>query len=724
MPFKLNFLSFIGFPILISLAIYLAVTSSSSQVYYSSTVYASSFSTITNFTLDLVPDFHNFTFIGSATIQINVTLNHFKMIKRIYLDMNDQTINNISISNGNNETRTPIFTITRVTDDPMVELDLGRKLTIEVPPNFFQNCSDDTPTCRGITLVINFTTSSNRNGRGINWLAPNQTFSGKYPFFYTFCKPYRCRTLAPMMDSLGMGAPITISITVPSPMSVSIAAQQVQVTNNVDVSNITAKFLPITNLDYTNWTLYVYNVAGSTPSLLNIAIGVFEARDLGGGYTLLAEPDIIDNCSNNLAKFNDYIATAQNITTLPMPSNLSIMVMPMGYIESISLGPNLMFVPIAKVLNADAAKGCVWEIVFSSFFGVSKTPNSWSDWYMIRGLTRFLNYMARQQEDPEWALLYNNVTAEVLDSFFDQLCSKIDTCFLTELSPNLNGENENNFDYLLVPEYKGFYFMLFLRDQLDKLNGTSGDDNFMSFTIQLMNNSIVTSLQTLNDGNSGEFFTLFVQQVKALTGDKNSINTRKKIHWTDWWYSKKWNKLIRSPMNASALKQKADDLANIYLNGSVPSANKIADFSTWYTDAKMSFLLKINSGRINETLIKLLDATYLFSSSNDCFLMQTILESKIKTYNYSFGANANEILKNFVELAKKCGSRDALELELRILQNFNLTIFQTVFDNIKGFIHPLIKEEFQKSLSNNTTGVTPRSVEQISARAKVSQFLM
>lgn len=729
MPFKLNFLSFIGFPILISLAIYLAVTSSSSQVYYSSTVYASPFSNIVNFTLNLVPDFHNFTFIGSVTLGINVTLTNFKTFKRIYLDMNDQTINNISISNGKNEIfPPPKFTITGVTDNPEVELDLGKKLTIEIPTNFFQNCSDDTPSCRSITLVINFTTSSNRNGRGINWLAPNQTFSGKYPFFYTFCKPYRCRTLAPMMDSLGMSANMVISVTVPSPMSVYISAQQFNVNNSVDVSNITTNFSPVANLDYTKWTLYVYNISGCTPSLLNIAIGVIEARDLGGGFTLLAEPEIIDNCSSSLTKFSDYSVAAQNITILPV-SGLNIMVMPMGYIESISLGSYLMFVPFAKVLNTEAAKSCVWEIVFSSFFGVSKTPYSWSDWYIIRGLTRFLNYMARRQENPEWALLYNNVTAEVLDSFFDQLCSKIETCFLTELSPNLNGENENNFDYLLVPEYKGFFFMLFLRDRLNKLNNTSGDDNFMSFTIQIMNNSNITSLQTLNDGNSGEFFTLFVQQVIALTNGKDSVITRKQIHWIDWWYSKKWDKVNRPPMNASSLKQKADDLADIYLNGSQPSANKIADFSTWYPDAKMSFLLRINNNKwINETLIKLLDATYLFSSSNDCFLMQTILESKIKTYSYSIGANVNEILRNFVELAKKCGSRYALELEFELLKTYNkinnATVIQTVFDNIKGYIHPLIKEKFQKSLSNNTTTITHRSVEEISAKAKISQFLM
>jgi len=339
---------------------------------------------------------------------------------------------------------------------------------------------------------------------------------------------------------------------------------------------------------------------------------------------------------------------------------------------------------------------------------------TWSDWYIIRGFSHYLNEKAKEFEDVEWGILSNNVTASILLDMFNELCSNPATCIFTELTPNLNGEDENVFDHLLVAEYKGYFSMLFLRDQMNNLNNMTGNDNFMNYILSLINNTSITSFDHMT------FMGSTATQLENMIGAKQSIQIRKNILWTKWWTNHLWDQLPNKN-NASTLTQNAIDLANLYFNNSMVTDIQRQNFSNSYLEAKVAFFLYISSGTFNESLVKLLDSTYNFSSSNDCTLMQSILDLKIDSYNYSVTANSDEIVAGFISLAKNCGYRDTLETEFGKLNDKNsTTLIQRVFSGIENMIHPFIRDEFALLVNNS---VPTRFLKESHVTTKVAQFL-
>lgn len=702
MPLKINFVSFLGFPLVVSLAIFLALDSKNTTIDYTKSAYKSDFSQITSFSIDLLADFNRQIFDGSVTFQIKIKVQVFE---KLYLDMNDENITNICMIN--NENTTINLTLNKdykITPVGSKEDLAGSKLFITIPSTFFVNQILDSK----FTLIINYTTSPNINGLGVNWLQPSQTFSQKYPFFYTYCRTIKCRGFVPMQDSLDLNSPFTASITVPSPLKVELAASERTIVPNVSINgrinNMTAPY----DLDYSVWNTYKFtqNIP-ITSYLLNVAIGVFEETVLNGNYTLLAEKEIMDNCTSALEKIDLYINEIEKIIPIELPYKfVKFMVMPMAYMESYSFGPNLMFLPYSDMLNKETAENSITSLIFNCYFGVYKIPFDWRDWYLIMGYSRYLTNIVKENLNESIGLLSKNSTLNQLDIIFSNFN---ENPILTELKPNLYGIKPSEFEDLKIPEFKGFYFFLFLEERLkynEKYDNYSdnGKLKFLNFTINILNDTE----QLIID--SDYYKIKFVDYLKSIMSPIKTIEIRKNINWINLEKEREFSNLKKYTFE-SELIQEADDLANKYLNFSVMEKEIIERYNGFYSEAKEHFLFVFNESiLLNETLLKTLESNYQISKSNNCFIRVMILEMKIRIYDNS-SENSEEINNNYGDLVKLCANKKIIyTFQMLFLKNNALAM--KIFEINKNYLHPYILKTFTNIIQSGINDNNSRILEE------------
>lgn len=708
MRFKLNFLSFFGFPLLITLAIYLALDSSSTNMSYTSSVYASDFSTIQFFSLELVADFNNKMMIASISFEIQIQVKDFRYL---YFDMNGQNIISITMANSLDKSfelkKDTDFSINEIADNENDKLDKGEELKINIPYGFFANYSDNNLNIYNSTfkITINYTTSQNRNGRGINWLEPSQTFSQVYPFFYTMCRPVKCRALAPLQDSLDLNAPFKARIIVPSPLEVEVAAYNKTIIRNYDINGIIQNKTNIYNvINYDSWNAYEFSQDFATTSfMLNIAIGVFEEMDLyQGKYYLMTEKGFMQNCSNSLSYFNMSLEYISELIKIEMPFNyLKFFVLPMAYMESFSLGPNLMFISYSNVINEYVATLTLTQLVLHSYFGVYKKPGDWSEYYIVAGYAKYFTLKVLEKIDNSWANLTKNASLGNLDELIIVLCEQMNLCILTELQPNIYGINILHIDNLLIPEYKGCVFFSFLEQSLDSLkNNKTGEQNFLNFSNSILQDPNKNSIKSIDDNQDQSYMNWFVDFIIAIESKKDSIEVRKKIKWINWWNYRRWDGIAKPSSTPSIYIEKANNLAIEYLNsnnGSNINENTLNIFYSLFGESKVFFLKLISeSNKCNETLIRVLEKNYNLSMLNDCDLKTSMIQMKL-TFYFNSTSNEKEIIDNFNNVVKNCGKFSYIQAILDTINNKKWpNIFLKMFSINKQCFHPYIVESIEK----------------------------
>ena len=65
--------------------------------------------------------------------------------------------------------------------------------------------------------IIDYSTT--KDGMSIDWLNPEQTTGKKYPFMYSQGQSILNRELLPIQDTPAVKMPVSVSITVPKPLS-------------------------------------------------------------------------------------------------------------------------------------------------------------------------------------------------------------------------------------------------------------------------------------------------------------------------------------------------------------------------------------------------------------------------------------------------------------------------------------------------------------------------
>lgn len=109
-------------------------------------------------------------------------------------------------SSGCHISKTRINSLQVKTDCSQVSKDLGTCVSVEIPPQLRGS---------GAEFNVTFEYETDKTASAVQWLAPQATSSGKFPFVFTQCQAIHARSLMPCQDSPGVKTPYTASVTAP-----------------------------------------------------------------------------------------------------------------------------------------------------------------------------------------------------------------------------------------------------------------------------------------------------------------------------------------------------------------------------------------------------------------------------------------------------------------------------------------------------------------------------
>jgi len=143
-------------------------------------------------------------------------------------------------------------------------------------------------------VVIEYETSE--NATALQWLKPSQTRGKAEPFLFSQCQALHARSVLPMQDSPAVRVTYTASITVPSAITVVMAAGSAGTSD--DQENGERRF-------------FFKMPQPIPPYLFAFAAGRIAAKELGPRSRIWAEPEILDKAAYEFAEIENMIKEAE-----------------------------------------------------------------------------------------------------------------------------------------------------------------------------------------------------------------------------------------------------------------------------------------------------------------------------------------------------------------------------------------------------------------------------
>lgn len=300
--------------------------------------------------------------------EVRYALKRLKPTTHVTLDTHSLQVNagDVLIQNATGEKKPAQFQLGQHDD----HLGAGLRVTIE----------NDTS-----SVVVRYRTNSAKlqgedvsTGKGLQWLAPAQTYSGKKPFFFIQGQPYNNRGLLPLQDTTLTKATYSGSIRVKSSAGLTVA-----VTSNAALGAGVPK--PQVDGDYDVWPFTID--VPIQPYIFGVSVGELAIRRVGPRSVMYAEPHLIDRAARDYAGFDKSIQAAEKLFG-PLPTKqLSAIMMPPSYpyggMETFALNQ----VNSAEVTGTGENIDIMVHELAHSWFGNMVTNAQLDDFWLNEGFT-------------------------------------------------------------------------------------------------------------------------------------------------------------------------------------------------------------------------------------------------------------------------------------------------------------------------------------------------
>ena len=295
---------------------------------------------VTDLTLDLTVDFKRKVVHGSAVWELDVAEGTGQLV----LDVNNLDIQRIVLQPGD-------LTATYTMGD--VEPYLGQPLTIDLQP--------------GITAVeIHYSTKPGITA--LDWLEPEQTTSGRYPFMYTQSQPVLARSFFPCQDTPRIRFPYRATVTVPPGLMAVMSAVNPQTRGDDGV--------------------YHFEMEQPIPSyLVALAVGELEFRSLGPRTGVYAEPELIERAAYEFALTEDMLRAAENLYGKYRWGRYDLLVMPPSFPAGGMENPRLSFISPTVLAGDRSLTDVIAHELAHSWSGNLVTNASWEELWINEGFT-------------------------------------------------------------------------------------------------------------------------------------------------------------------------------------------------------------------------------------------------------------------------------------------------------------------------------------------------
>jgi aminopeptidase N len=375
--------------------------------------------------LDLTVDFAQQQLRGTATYDL---VRHSDATT-VHLDTRDLTINKAEIWQDNAWQETSF----KLGD---AHETLGQELTVSI--------GDESNKVR-----IHYATAPSASG--LQWLTPEQTKSGKFPFMFSQSQPIHARSWIPIQDTPALRLTYDAKIQTPEGMLAVMSAD-----NSLDPE-----------LDGN----YSFSMPQPIPPyLIAIAAGELVVKEISDNVAVFAEPYIIDDAAWEWADTPAMITATEEMYGPYRWDRYDLLVLPPSFPFGGMENPRLSFITPTVVSGDRTLINLIAHELAHSWSGNLVTNASWRDLWLNEGFTSYVenrimeSLFGERRAQMELALGYQ----DLLDNM-ERLAPK-DTVLNLEL-----GTRHPDDVFSQVPYVKGQLFLVYLENKF----GRETFDNFL-----------------------------------------------------------------------------------------------------------------------------------------------------------------------------------------------------------------------------------------------------
>ena len=422
------------------------------------------------------------------------------------------------------------------------------------------------------TFDITIEYSTTKDCMAIDWLEPEQTSGGKYPFMYSQCQSILCREMLPIQDTPAIKMPVQISITVPEELIGLAAGLFVEEINNG------------------NNKTFIYALDIPIPSyLIAIAAGDIGSQNVSERCTIYAEKTVVEKAAWEFSDTEKFLKIAENYIGEYVWEQYNILVLPPSFPFGGMENPTLTFLTPSLIAGDKSLVSVVAHEISHSWTGNLVTNENWPDFWLNEGFTMFIERkILSSHKDKDMAKLDAMVGLSDLKA---DIIAFGESKSFSSLEPNLLGRNPDD-AFNKVPYEKGFNLLYYLEN---KVNSDEIFQKFMRSYIDKFKKGVVKYM---------DFRTFFETFIKNNVKDWEKILND--IDWDTWVFAPGFPPVENDFSNKYA--DEVDQAVKDFYE------NKLGDdfvkkFKDWFTLLKQNFLNKIKESDIelSETQLEFLN---------------------------------------------------------------------------------------------------------------------
>lgn len=397
--------------------------------------------------LYLVVDFQSRRLVGKVHLALKGVSAAF-----IDLDTRDLTIEEVTDANAN--------TLEWSLGDP--DPILGSRLRIGLPP-------------ATAALIIKYETSPKASA--LQWLQPEQTAGGDYPYLFSQCQPVHARSMLPIQDSPLVRFTYKAEIDVPDPLVAVMSAAP-------------AQRQPVSDPGLSR---FVFEMPQPIPAyLLAIAVGCIAQKDIGSRCRVYAEPELLDKAAWEFEPAESMLRSAEQMFGPYLWDRYDFLIMPPAFPYGGMENPRLNFLTPTLIAGDRSLISTLVHEIAHSWLGNLVTNASMEDFWLNEGFTvwaerRIIEMLEGQEMASLDAAIGRKSLEDALEKFGEYSP-------YTRLKTDLRGVDPDEI-FSEVPYEKGFLFIAlleqsagrkcfdrFIRKYIEKFKFTSiTTEQFLSF---------------------------------------------------------------------------------------------------------------------------------------------------------------------------------------------------------------------------------------------------
>lgn len=505
--------------------------------------------------LDLKVDFDSSRLFGFAEL----TIENLSGTDKLHLDSRDLLINEITRDDSGS------VNYMLMPAQPI----LGSELVIDILPS---------------TRKVRIAYSTSPTAAALQWLRPEQTAGGKYPFLFTQSQAILARTWIPLQDSPGIRFTYNARITCPPELMALMSAEN-DTTLHAD-------------------GVYSFRMPQAIPSyLMALSVGDLRFHSYDSRCGVFAEPVVLEKAASEFSDLPAMIGAAEELYGPYAWGRYDVLVLPPSFPFGGMENPRVTFATPTILAGDRSLVSLIAHELAHSWSGNLVTNATWNDFWLNEGFTvYFESRIMEKLYGKDYAdMLTCLAKGELQKTVAEMGADHPDTRLYLDLAGRDPDDAVSDIAY-----EKGRFFLL----NIEQAVGRERWDAFLRSYFKEHAFQSITTADFLED-----------LEKNLVRGDSKLRNT--KIRDNKWVYGTGLPDPF--PQVASGELEKAGSLASKFVE-----SGQLEDPSGWTTHHWMYFLRELPDSLSQESM-KALDDRYGFTRSGNSEILCQWLELCIRS---------------------------------------------------------------------------------------------